>query len=95
VVLGEDVDLHVRVDAVGGFRVFAYSNAGVADEAVELGEAVGEVFGDTVGLVQVLEVDLDGLYLAGVTELGEPFLGFCEVLFFVAEEVELGRVVLE
>lgn len=45
--------------------------------------------------MQVLEVDLDCLNFAGVAELCEAFFCFGEVLFFVAEEVELCWVVLE
>ena len=93
--LGEDVDLHVSVNAVCCFGVFANTNASIADEAVELGEAGGEIFGYTVGLVEVLEVDLNCFNFAGVAEFGEAFLCFGEVLFFVAEEVEFGRVALE
>jgi len=95
VVLGEDVDLHVCIDAVCCLGVLANADASIAYEAIELGEAGGEVFGYAVGLTEVLEVDLDCFDFAGVAEFGEAFLCFSEVLFFVAEEVELCWVVLE
>ena len=30
--LGEEIDLHVGVEPVGGFPIFAYAEPGVADE---------------------------------------------------------------
>ena len=42
-----------------------------------------------------MEIDLDCFYFTGVAEFCEAFLCFGKVLFFVAEEIEFGWIVLE
>lgn len=93
--LGEDVDLHVAVDAVFGFGVDADAQAGVEDQGVEAGEVGGEALGDSVDVVEVFELDLDGLDAGEVAVLLQAFFRRGDVLGFLAEEVELLAVVLE
>lgn len=95
VMLGKDIDLHMTVDTIFGFIVNTYAQTGVEDEGIELVKLGGKFLGDRVGVVEVFELDLNRLDFGDVAVLLQRFFRFLDVLFLLAEEVELFTVVLE
>lgn len=89
------VDLHVAVNAIFGEIKDPNAQPCVTDEPVKPGEFRGELFCNAVSLFQVLQLNLHGVHFGHVPELFQAGFRFLDVLFFLAEQVDRGRIVLE
>jgi len=93
--LRDVIDLHVTIDAILGFVVFANPEARVEDECIKAVKFAGKLARYSIDTVEVLEFDLDRVNSRHIAELLQAFLSLGKVLFLLSQKIQRAGVVLE
>jgi hypothetical protein len=67
--LGEQIDLHVAVQAISCLIVYSNTKTSITYQRIEAGELLRQLFSNLVRLLEIFQVALPPLDLADVTKL--------------------------